>query len=205
MSRKTKIIIAALLATALHAASAMELKVNGYTSNSVTFSLTGTMPSTNPGTLQDGPNEIDLLYTGNLWAGGTNFAMNAINASPIVGAGNLFAGNTGGFAVPTNYSWMYFDNDLTGLEGSGQQVTLTFASGAALLNTLGTGTIDLYWGNLYQGADASGVSNILLSSVSIVNGVVQATNAVPEPASLGLLAMGAFGLTAARRRKDNRA
>lgn len=205
MSKAFKIIAAAVLVLAHQAASAIELKIDSYTSDSLTFTLSGDMPATNPGTLADGPGEIDLLYTGNLWSGGTSTTYNSLSASPFVGDGRLNVGNTGGFAnIARNYSWLLFDTDLTGLAGTGKAVTLSW-SGANFLNTSGTGSIDLYWGNLARGVDASGKANMLLASVSIVDGrIVGAAGPgtdVPEPASLALFAAGAAALVARRRRK----
>lgn len=196
----TKILATALLAAAAQAASAIEIKVNAYTANSLTFTLTGAMPTTH-GTLADGPNEIDLAYTGNLWSGGTTRVANSLDARPILGSGAFLQGSTGGFGLSTDYSWFYFANDLTGLEGSGRQVTLTLASKTGLLNTLGTGTIDLYWGNLTGG---TGNGSVLLSSVNIVDGKV-VTSDVPEPAAPALLGLGTIALAVARRRKASRA
>jgi hypothetical protein len=203
MFNKTRFFVAALLCAALQPASAIVLKVNAYTGHSVTFTLTGQMPATNPGTLADGPAEIDLNYEGNLWSGGKYVAANTVSGSPITGSGNLAIGNTGGFSnTPTNYSWMYFANDLTGLEGSGNQVTLSW-DGVDVLNTNGTGSFDLYWGNLSGGPDATGVRNILLSTVKVVDGriVDDANGDVPEPGTLALMGISAIALAARRRRK----
>jgi len=191
-----------LFAGAFQSAAAIELKVYSYTGSSITFSLSGAMPGTNPGTLDDGPAQIDLLYTGNLWSGGNFIGTNSLSATPFIGSGPLADGFTGGYAaVEQDYSWLLFENDLTGLQGSGQAVTLNFGSGA-LLDILGTGTIDLYWGNLRIGPDASGRNNILLSSVSIVDGrIVVDDGEVPEPVTLAMFGIGAASLAAARRRK----
>jgi len=200
---KKILLAAAMLLGAVQTAAAIELKVHAYTGSSITFSLSGAMPGTNPGTLADGPAEIGLLYTGNLWSGGNFIGRNTLTGAPIIGAGQLDDGFTGGYAaVEQDFSWLLFENDLTGLQGSGQAVTLTFGSGA-LLNLLGTGTIDLYWGNLGVGPDASGRDNVLLSSVSIVDGrIVDADDGeVPEPVTLAMFGIGAASLAASRRRK----
>lgn len=199
---KNILLCAALLITSFsQSASAIELKVQGYTANSITFTLSGAMPELADVEDVNYSNEIDLLYTGNLWAGGDNFESNYLTNNPLLGFGNLRYGNTGGFVESSfNYSWMAFTESLAGLQGSNAAVTLSFGSGN-FLNTLGTGTIDLYWGNLVLGPN---VGNFLLSSVSIVNGrVVEAgTGEVPEPMTLALLGIGVVGLGAARRRKQ---
>jgi hypothetical protein len=199
---KNILLCAALLITSVsQSASAIELKVQGYTANSVTFTLTGAMPELADVGYVNFSEEIDLRYTGNLWAGSNIYAINSLSNSPILGSGNMVSGYTGGFGYTfDDYSWMYFMQSLAGLQGSNAAVTLSLGSGN-FLNTLGTGTIDLFWGNLTDGA---GVQNILLSSVSIVNGrVVGAdTGEVPEPMTLALLGIGVAGLRATRRRKQ---
>ena len=192
-----KIIAAPALAAVSLSAAAVDMKVASYTANSVTFSLTGKIPSSHPN-LADGPMEIDLLYTGSLYNGPAfTGASNALSASPLVGSGAMTMGYTGGYGLPVNYSWMYFQNDLTGLAGTKDFVTLSF--GNNFLNTLGTGSFDLYWGNLADGVDAAHQRNVLLSSVKVVNGVVNGK--VPEPGSVALLGLAALGIAAVRRRK----
>lgn len=200
MFNKTMFIAAALLCATLQPASAIEMKVNAYTGHSVTFTLTGQMPTVDPGTLQDGPSEIDLNYGGNLWIGGNHYSANVLSGSPIAGSGSLLYGNTGGFgSTPTNYSWLFFENDLTGLHGTGTQVTLSW-DGSNALNTAGTGSFDLYWSNLTPGPDATGVRNVLLSSVRVVNGQI-VDNDLPEPGTLALMGLSAIAFAARRRRK----
>src|SRR5450830_86939 len=195
-----KIIAAAALAAVSLSAAAIDMKVASYTTNSVTFALTGKIPSSHPN-LDGLSYQIDLLYTGSLYAGPSNiYASNTLSASPVSGT-SFWVGNTGGFAsfgVPLNYSWIDFHNDLTGLSGTKDFVTLSF--GGNFLNTLGTGSFDLYWGNLAGGIDAAQQRNVLLSSVKVVNGVVNGK--VPEPGSVALLGLAALGLAAVRRRKS---
>ena len=191
-----KIIAAAALAAVSLSAAAVEMKVASYTANSVTFSLTGKIPSSHPN-LDGLSDQIDLLYTGSLYAGSSNmFASNTLSASPLSGT-SFSLGNTGGFGLPLNYSWMTFHNDVTGLSGTKDFVTLSF--GGNFLNTLGTGSFDLYWGNLTLGIDAAQQRNVLLSSVKVVNGVVNGK--VPEPGSVALLGLAALGFAVVRRRK----
>jgi hypothetical protein len=130
------------------------------------------------------------------------FTNNTLTALPLSGAGGLNGGNTGNYDLAWDFSWLYFANNLTGLSGTGAPVKLTW-QGASYLNTLGTGTIDLYWGNLTAGPDAAGKRNLLLGSVKIAGGKIVG-NDVPEPASIALFGICAGALGLARRRRQRR-
>ena len=203
MKNKLIAMVALVVVAFAQPTQAAMLNVASYTSNSVVFSISGQMPTLNPGTLADGPQEIDIQYSGNLADPGVYHNANALTAVPFNGAGALNQGNTGGansWGTPTSYSWMFFNNDLTGLFGTGSWVTLTW-DGLDFLNTTGTGSFDLYWGNLTNGPDVNGIRNILLGSVDVVRGQIVDNN-VPEPASLALLGIGIVGLAMIRRRKQ---
>src|SRR5438045_3411948 len=102
-----------LLCGLAQTASAAVFTVQGYTANSLTFSVSGQMPTVaNPGLLLDGPSELDIRYTGNLFSGPQSWNANSLSASPISGSGSLAIGNTGGFGLTENYSWLYFGHAL---------------------------------------------------------------------------------------------
>ena len=136
-------------------AAAIIFTVNSYTSNSLTFTLSGQMPATAPAALANSPVEIDINYGGTLYTGDGSYHANALSAAPLIGV-SFSHGNTGGFGdTPTNYSWLYFTSSLEALSGTNSQVTLTWG-GALLLNTSGTGSFDLYWANLASGPELYG-------------------------------------------------
>ena len=155
------------------------------------------MPTANSGITI--PDQIDINYSGNLYLDDGSIHSNSLSADPLIGDGGLVSGNTGGFGItPTDYSWLWFGNNLSDLVGSNTPVTLTWG-GASLLNTSGTGSFDLYWSNL---ADGPGNGNELLASVSVVNGKIMSST-VPEPTTIALVGLGLAGFAAARRRATN--
>jgi hypothetical protein len=170
-------------------ADPIRFEVLNYSSDSLTFAIFGTMPVSSSLT-QAFPfrNILGINYSGNLWIGGQTYEPNSLSELPISGAGPLIVGNTGGFGTPTNYSWLQFSNDLTGLTGSGFPVILTWGGGN-FLNTSGTGSIDLYWGNLISGPDPAQSRNLLLASVQVENGRV-VHNPIPEKGTFALIITG---------------
>lgn len=206
MSIAKTLLAATLAAATIQPAWAVRFTVNDYTSSSITFTIDGQMPGADANKPARFSDEIDILYTGTLWSGSTtDYASNTLSADPFEGAGGLWFGNTGGFGGQTTYSWLGFNNDLTGLSGTGEAVTLTWG-GTDYLNILGTGTIALYWGNVFEGADPNGIRNILLGSVRVVDGRIVDDNEVPEPANLALFGAGLAVLarTLAPRRRPAR-
>lgn len=203
----SKFITALSIAVASQASHAVVLSVNSYTASSITFTLTGPMPSGPAGALINNPREIDIRYGGGVSYGADTFAYNTLSASPFEGAGSYVGGYTGGFfSSPTapadNYSYLQFENNLSGLSTTGQSITVNFMVPSPILNTRGSGTIDLYWGSAYNGPDPAGQQNLLRSSVRIINGQVVANDdvgSVPEPKTVGLFGIAILGMFARRR------
>lgn len=197
-----------LIALSQSAHAGLIFTVHSYTASSVTFSLTGQMPTAVPGAddpsgpqLDGGPARLNLVYTGNLWAGGDNFVANTLSGDPFAGSGGLGQGWTGGWGLPLNFTALDMRSELTGLHGSGEQVTLAW-DGTPLLNTSGSGTIALYWGSVLFGIDDDRMLNVPFGHTTVVDGrIVSAANEVPEPAGAALFGLGLLALGALRRRR----
>lgn len=192
---------AVLLVASQSAQAALVFVVQNYTASSVTFSLSGQMPTVTPW-LNPGPSRLNLRYTGNLWAGGETEVASTLSADPLAGAGGLDISFTGGFGgTSENFTMFEFQNDLTSLFGTGAPVTLSW-DGSPLLNTSGSGTFELFWGSIAQGVDPQQESNVPFGATQVVDGrIVTDAGAVPEPAAIGLFGLGLLALGALRRRQ----
>ncbi|WP_342116592.1 PEP-CTERM sorting domain-containing protein [Pseudoduganella sp. OTU4001] len=210
MKKLLLVLATALLAVSQSAHAGLIFTVHKFTESSVTFSLTGQMPTAVPQvdgstTLDPGPAHLNLLYTGNLWAGAGNaLVASSLSGDPFVGSGGLGEGWTGGWGdwgLAVNFTSMEMRSELTSLFGSGEQVTLSW-DGTPLLNPLGTGTIALYWGSVAFGVDAAEMINVPFGATQVVNGAIQpAANEVPEPAGAALFGLGLLALGALRRNR----
>ena len=192
-------------------ADPIQFSVLSYTANSFTFELNGAMPTTSSTTLSQ-PTQLDIEFTGNLWQGGETFpgsaatgssgSSNTISVTSVFnGDGGIASishtGGYGGFATGEDYSFIGFNaSSIAGLTAIGTPVTVSFPTnffGQAVtdLNTSGTGSFDLYWGNVSGG---NGSGNQLLASEAVVNG--QIVSAVPVPGAVWLFssALAGFGL-----------
>lgn len=158
-----------------------------YTADSISFIASGNLDGY---ALPSIPDQISIVYTGNIF----NYSAD----TPNYFIGNLFSntsglyGNSGGFGTPNDYTWIGFTSvDTVSFSGS----AFTVAWDQAILNTAGTGQIQFYWGNATQ------VPRTLMSSFSVLDGVVSQTSAVPEPGNYMMLLMGLGMLTFLARRK----
>lgn len=197
----TKLLAAAAFISAVaQPAAAVQITVNDYTAQSITFTINGDMPTSATGYPSLYASQLDILFTGNLFSAGANqYASNNASGIAFTGLSSSY-GNTGNFGTATNYTWLQFSADLNGLSGTGNAVTVTWDR--ALLNTSGTGSFDFYWGNLFRTINPADGANMLLDSVSVVNGTIDGGTEVPEPASIALFGASLAAVAFARRRKQ---
>lgn len=158
-----------------------------YTADSISFIASGNLEGyAAPSSLS----QVSIVYTGNIF----NYSADTPNyfiGSLFSNTSGLF-GNSGGFGTPNDYTWIGF-TPVDAVKFSGSAFTVTWDQ--AILNTAGTGQIQFFWGNATQ------LPRTLMSSFTVLDGVVSQTSAVPEPGTYLMLLMGLGMITLLVRRK----